>query len=131
MKAVHSFMYDPVFSTEKELTDDFFKELFEFFKNLPRIRKESLNKIPKIMDFINVCLEIDDIEQGPKTVRSKNSITSRGRESSMGERENNFIKKNSEGQDGKKEGLELFKFYERGRSNTSFRQKKKLTVTSI
>lgn len=61
MKAVHSFMYDPIFSTEKELTDDFFKELFEFFRNLPRIRKESMNKIPKIMDFINVCLEIDDI----------------------------------------------------------------------
>lgn len=61
MKAVHSFMYSPTFSTEKELTDDFFKELFEFFKNLPRIRKESMHKIPKIMDFINVCLEIDDI----------------------------------------------------------------------
>lgn len=84
MKAVHSYMYDPAFSNEKELTDDFFKELFEFFKNLPRIRKESMNKIPKIMDYINVCLEIDDIEQGRKTVRSKNSITSRGRESSMG-----------------------------------------------
>lgn len=54
-------MYDPIFYTEKDLTDDFFKELFEFFKNLPRIKKESLNKIPKIMDFINVCLEIDDI----------------------------------------------------------------------
>jgi hypothetical protein len=58
MKPLHAFMHGAEFASEAELTEGFFNELFQFFKGMPKIQKNSMAKPPKIMEFINVCLEI-------------------------------------------------------------------------